>query len=126
LVNVFPDYKGGTHLESALTYIQQAFQKQCPPGKTVNVEIVTASYRRDIKCAFENVKTGLYGLRRKALLAKVAKIRQEQRRIFVEKQKKEQGCCGSKKPKKAGDNKAEGGKAPRGSKHDATDANDDE
>jgi len=126
MVNVFPDYKGGMHLESALTYIQEAFQKQCPPGKTVNVEIVTASYRRDIKCAFENVKTGLYGLRRKALLAKVAKIRQEQRRIFVEKQKKEQGCCGSKKPKKAGDNKAEGGKAPRGSKHDATDANDDE
>jgi hypothetical protein len=95
--HVFRDYKGGTNLEPALAYIQQAFQKQCPPNKNVNVEIVTASYKRDIKCAFENVKGALYNMRRKQLLAKVQKIRQQQRQIWQEKMKKQQGCCGSSK-----------------------------
>jgi len=126
MVNVFPDYKGGLNLESALTYITSAFQKQCPPGKSVNCEIVTASYRRDIKCAFENVKTGLYGMRRKVLLGKVAKIRQQQRQIADEKRKKQQGCCGGKKGgKKAEGKEKAGGKGERASKHD-TYADEDE
>jgi GTPase SAR1 family protein len=95
---VFQDYKGGTNLDPAMTYIQAAFQKQCPPGKSVSVEIVTASYKRDIKCAFENVKSALYNIKRKALLAKVQKIRTQQRQIWQEKMKKQAGCCGSTPP----------------------------
>jgi len=84
-------------LEPALAYIQEVFQKTAPPNKQIHIELISASYRRDVKCAFENVKSVLYGQKRKVLLEKVRKIRAQQRGIQAEKLKKQQGCCGSKK-----------------------------
>jgi hypothetical protein len=56
---------------------------------------VTASYKRDIKCAFEDVKKTLYDMNRKALLAKVMKIRKDQRALLADKRKRAKaGCCG--------------------------------
>jgi len=96
--HVFIDYTGGTHLEPALTYIQDAFRKQCPPGKSVQLEIVTARYKRDIKYAFDGVKKLLYERNRKERLQQLHKLRQQQKQIWAQKLKEQQacfGCCGN-------------------------------
>jgi len=91
---VFKDYEGGKDLDAALHFIQEEFKKKMPATKTLNVQIVTASYKRDIKCAFEDVKKTLYDMNRKALLAKVMKIRKDQRALLTEKRKRAKaGCC---------------------------------
>jgi hypothetical protein len=104
---IFKDYEGGKDLDAALKYIEGEFKKKMPPTKTLNVQIVTASYKRDIKCAFEDVKKTLYDMNRKALLAKVMKIRRDQRQLLADKRKRANaGCCGG------GGGKAKSSSAP--------------
>lgn len=92
---IFKDYEGGKDLDAALKYIEGEFKKKMPPTKALNVQIVTASYKRDIKCAFEDVKKTLYDMNRKVLLAKVMKIRKDQRALLADKRKRAKaGCCG--------------------------------
>lgn len=73
----------------------EEFQSRLPPGKEVNIEYVSASWRRDIRCSFEEVKKVLYDMNRKTLLAKVGELRKRQKQIEAEAAKKgKKGGCG--------------------------------
>jgi len=92
--HIFSDYDGGLNLDPALEYIKDAFKKRLPPNKAVNIEVVTASYKRDIRYAFESVKHLLYRMKRKQCLTDVKRIRAQQRAIIAEKTKVRESACG--------------------------------
>jgi len=95
----FPTYEGGKDLGHALDYIQGEFKARLPPKKTVGIHIVSARWRRDIKCAFEEVKKTLYDENRTTLLQQVADLRKKHR--AVSKDSSGGGCCVSKKATEA-------------------------
>lgn len=85
--HVFEDYTGGKNTDAALDFIQSKFKEQLPPGKTVSIHVVSAAVKRDIKCAFDDVKKSLYELHRKDLLAAVKRIKAEQKALLAQKKK---------------------------------------
>lgn len=93
--DTFADYKGPMELAPSLEFIEGLFRSRLPAGKEVNIQVVSASWRRDIRCAFEEVKKALYDINRKALLAKVSKLRKEAKQIEADQAKKGSGggCC---------------------------------
>jgi GTPase SAR1 family protein len=88
----FSDYEGGKNLAPALEYIQDQFKKQLPPGKTVQIQVISARWKRDVKSAFEEVKKTLYDSNRKELIEKANVIRQQERTV-KKSQDESGGCC---------------------------------
>ncbi len=77
----FPDYTGGCKLAPALAFIEEKLREQLPPGRTVHIEVVTSVMKRDIKCAFEEVKKSLHSLNKEKMDAEMTAIVRERKRI---------------------------------------------
>lgn len=92
----FPDYQGPMELAPSLDFIESQFRNRLPAGKDVNIQVVSASWKRDIRCAFEEVKKTLYDMNRKDLLSQVATLRKEAKKIEHNQSKRagNGGCCG--------------------------------
>lgn len=89
----FSDYEGGKNLAPALEYIQDQFKRQLPPGKTVQIQVISARWKRDVKSAFEEVKKTLYDSNRKELIDKANGIRQQERSVKKTQDETGGGCC---------------------------------
>mmetsp|Transcript_19476 Transcript_19476/g.21785 ORF Transcript_19476/g.21785 Transcript_19476/m.21785 type:complete len:382 (+) Transcript_19476:61-1206(+) len=91
----FEEYDGGMELGPALNYIQDQYKSRLPQGKEMAIQVVSASWKRDIRCAFEEVKKALYDMNRKTLIGKVQKLRKEYKSIEASQHKKNggSGCC---------------------------------
>jgi len=92
----FGDYKGGCELGPALAFIQDQFRSQVPGKKELNIQVVSASWKRDIRCAFEEVKKTLYDVNRKALLEKMRELRRSQKKVqndIAKANGEGGGCC---------------------------------
>lgn len=97
----FPEYKGGKDLNNALEFIQTQFKRQLPPKKEVNIQIVSACFKREIRVAFEEVKKVLFHMNKKKIMDEVRKIREQQKqrvRDQMAAQKKGACGCGGAKP----------------------------
>jgi GTPase SAR1 family protein len=92
----FPEYKGGKDLNNALEFIQTQFKRQLPPKKEVNVQIVSACFKREIRVAFEEVKKVLFHMNKKKIMEEVRKIREQQKQRVRDMMAatKSGGCCG--------------------------------
>jgi len=96
----FPEYKGGKDLNNALEFIQTQFRRQLPPKKEVNIQIVSACFKREIRVAFEEVKKVLFHMNKKKIMEEVRKIRDQQKqrvRDNAAAQKKGVCSCGGAK-----------------------------
>ncbi len=70
------------------------FKRQLPPKKEVNIQIVSACFKREIRVAFEEVKKVLFHMNKKKIMDEVRKIREQQKqrvRDMMAAQKK--GAC---------------------------------
>jgi len=74
LSTVFPDYAGGTSIHAALEFIRMKFRGRLPAGMKVDIQEVTGVFKRDIKCAFEEVKKVLTLGLAEAVAVKKSKI----------------------------------------------------
>lgn len=96
----FADYGGGKNLPAALEYIESQFKHQLPPNKNVQIQVVSARWKRDIRSAFEEVKKTLYDMNRKELLAQAAKIKSQRTQVTKAKTRaqtgQQGGCCAPK------------------------------
>jgi GTPase SAR1 family protein len=91
----FPEYKGGKDLNNALEFIQTQFKRQLPPKKEVNIQIVSACFKREIRVAFEEVKKVLFHMNKKKIMDEVRKIREQQKqRVRDQMAAQKKGCCG--------------------------------
>jgi len=96
----FPEYKGGKDVNNALEFIQTQFKRQLPPKKDVNIQIVSACFKREIRVAFEEVKKVLFHMNKKKIMDEVRKIREQQKarvRETLAAQNKGACSCGGKK-----------------------------
>jgi GTPase SAR1 family protein len=89
----FPSYQGGKNNSNALQYITEMFQAEMPKKKAL-VQVVTGTWKRDIKCAFEAVKSTLYDMNRRKLLQKASDIRARMAELERAHAKANAGCCG--------------------------------
>jgi len=91
----FPEYKGGCELGPSLAFIQDQFRAQINGKKEINIQVVSASWKRDIRCAFEEVKKTLYDVNRKQLLERMRELRRSQKKVLNEIKKGGGGggCC---------------------------------
>lgn len=79
---IFGDYKGQKHnVLDALDYLKARFQKELPPGKNVDVQIVTGVVKADIRAAFGDVKKTLVDSNRKLIEKEKQLIIKEERRV---------------------------------------------
>jgi len=91
----FPEYKGGKDLNNALEFIQTQFKRQLPPKKEVNIQIVSACFKREIRVAFEEVKKVLFHMNKKKIMDEVRKIRDQQKALVIAKMNaQKKGACG--------------------------------
>ena len=89
LSRCFPDYQGGEDVHAALKFVEMQFRKRLPPGRNLSgVYAVSARFKKDIKSAFEEVKTELTK-NKKTEVARAAELlaRQEVRMKAREQQK---------------------------------------
>jgi len=90
----FPEYKGGKDLNNALEFIQTQFRRQLPPKKDVNIQIVSACFKREIRVAFEEVKKVLFHMNKKKIMDEVRKIREQQKtRVREQQAALNKGAC---------------------------------
>jgi len=93
----FADYEGGKNLKAALDYIQDQFKKLLPSSKNIQIQLVSARWKADIKSAFDEVKRTLYDMNRKELLAQVTEIKGKHKQVSKSVAKSEGqtsgGCC---------------------------------
>jgi GTPase SAR1 family protein len=73
----FPEYTGGNDLKNSLDFVTAKFTECLPHGKEVHTEVVTGVWRRDIKCAFEEVKKKLFDDNKKTIDDEKKRIRKE-------------------------------------------------
>lgn len=99
----YPEYKGGKDVQAAIKYVSEIFMKQLPAGKTVETEPVTSVWKRDIKCAFENVKTALLSKNRPMIDTERVKFLKDKKKLegkkagkqkLMEKQQQQQAAQG--------------------------------
>lgn len=76
----FPEYEGPNEILPSLEFVTAKFRAQAPADKHIEVQYVTGLWKRDIKCAFEDVK--------KILLEQNAKIIEAEKRDLTKQQKK--------------------------------------
>lgn len=81
LSHAFPDYTGGSNLQASLEHVEDAFRKKLPPGKSVDIQVVTSVVKRDIKYAFEEVKNKLYEMNRKQIEDEKKKIKKDEKQV---------------------------------------------
>jgi hypothetical protein len=99
----FPDYKGGKDYKNAIEFIMTQFRKQLPPKKEVNIQVVSACWKRDVRVAFDEVKRVLFDMNKQKIMEQVRELRAQQKRIVIEKMMAarkgccKNGCCGGKK-----------------------------
>jgi len=95
----FSDYTGGKNLQAALEYIENQFRSRLPPGKTVEIQVVSARWKRDIRSEFEEVKKRLYDMNRKMLFEQAKKIKNQKKQVTRKQQRAASGqtgvCCGA-------------------------------
>eukprot|EP00465_Bigelowiella_longifila_P001182 CAMPEP_0185280580 /NCGR_PEP_ID=MMETSP1359-20130426/66208_1 /TAXON_ID=552665 /ORGANISM="Bigelowiella longifila, Strain CCMP242" /LENGTH=227 /DNA_ID=CAMNT_0027875865 /DNA_START=833 /DNA_END=1516 /DNA_ORIENTATION=+ len=82
LSTCFPDYKGDNSYASAFGFLKAKFREQLPKGKEASIFDVTGVARRDVKEAFQSVKSELLELhrpqmtkKRKEIVSKLAHIK---------------------------------------------------
>mmetsp|Transcript_38936 Transcript_38936/g.65302 ORF Transcript_38936/g.65302 Transcript_38936/m.65302 type:complete len:131 (+) Transcript_38936:1-393(+) len=82
LSTCFPEYKGDNSYASAFGFLKAKFREQLPKGKEVSIFDVTGVARRDIKEAFQSVKSELIELhrpqmtkKRKEIASKIAQLK---------------------------------------------------
>lgn len=73
---------GGSDLQSALHFIEQEFLSRLPAGKSVSIQVVTARWKRDIRAAFDDVKSMLYDSNKESLLSAAAKLRAKKQQLL--------------------------------------------
>lgn len=95
LKKCFPDYNDGKDMLKSLAWIEREFKSRLPDGKDCQIQVVSASYKRDIRCAFEEVKKALYDMNRKDLLERVKDLNKQEREIIAAKRRQQNGggCC---------------------------------
>jgi len=81
LSNLFPDYTGGKDVHKALEFIESKFRERLPGKKEIQVHVVTGVWKRDIKCAFEEVKKKLYDTNRKDIDAEMIAIKKLEKKM---------------------------------------------
>lgn len=91
MLEQYPDFDGGNDDMKACKYIEDKFRANCPPEKTVEITVLTARVRREIKAAFDDVKTLLYKKHRVDMIARVKVLKQEQAKLSAA--NKSGGCC---------------------------------
>jgi len=92
----FPEYTGGCDALAALDFIKAEFEKCCPDGKKVMIEVVAACVRAEIRSAFQQVKITLYDTNRDMLLAEVARLTKQKAKTQKVASGGGGGCCGPK------------------------------
>lgn len=92
----FADYDGGKNLSPALNYIQDRFRKLLPAGKELNVQVVSARWKQDVRAAFDEVKKVLYDMNRLSLLKQAGDLKNKHKQITkeLEKGSSASGCMG--------------------------------
>jgi len=91
MVEQYPDFDGGNDDMKGCKYIEDKFRANCPPTKSVEITVLTARVRREIKAAFDDVKTMLYKKHRSAMIDKVKALKQEQAKLAAA--NKKGACC---------------------------------
>jgi hypothetical protein len=81
LSKTFKEYKGGKDTAAALDFIKAQFIHQLPPKKTVEIHVISAAYRREVRIAFDEVKTKLFGTRKQEIFDMVKQLKRRQREI---------------------------------------------
>jgi len=94
----FKDYNGGKDYKNALDFVKTSFLQQSPPNhEHIYVEVLTASWKREVRVAFESVKTTLYNNNKAQVLAEVARLRKQQKDILKARMmlvQRQTACCG--------------------------------
>jgi GTPase SAR1 family protein len=91
----FPEYDGGKNLANALKFVKTKFGKEMPKSKPpTDIQVVTGVWKRDIKCAFEQVKDALLLQNKKLVEQEKARIKKEE--AAINKRKSGGGMCGGK------------------------------
>jgi len=94
----FPEYKGGKDYKAAMDFIQTNFLRQAPSShEQVYVQILVASWKREVRVAFDEVKKILYDRNVDYLRKEVAKLRNQQKEIIrgrIRLQRQQDACCG--------------------------------
>lgn len=84
----FPDYTGPDDVIPSLEFISSLFRAQAPADKHIEIHYVTGLWKRDVKCAFEEVKKALLEQNAKLIEAEKKKIASEQKKINKQSGKK--------------------------------------
>lgn len=79
--HIFPEYTGGKNLQPALDYIGQQFESKVPSTKTVQIQVITAAMKRDVRHAFEEVKKELHESNMKLIEKEVKAIKGDEKKI---------------------------------------------
>jgi len=94
----FPEYKGGKDYKAAMDYIQTNFLKQAPTNhEHIYVQVLVASWKREVRVSFEEVKKVLYDRNLEYLRTEVAKLRNQQKDIIRSRIRllhQQEACCG--------------------------------
>lgn len=95
----FPDYEGGLNVQSALKHVEKEFVQEVAVSaaagepKKIKCLKVTASIRKDVKTAFEEVKESLYFTNTNVLMAKLRDFKSREDQIRKQMNKKSGDCC---------------------------------
>lgn len=83
LDSCFPEFQGGQDLTRSLQYVEYKFREQLPIArrKELMVQVVTGVWKRDIKCAFEEVKKSLIESNKKVIEEEKNKIKKEEKKL---------------------------------------------
>jgi len=94
----FAEYKGGKDYKAAMDFIQASFLRQAPSShEQVYMQVLVASWKREVRVAFDEVKKILYDRNVDYLRKEVAKLRDQQKEIIrtrIRLQRQQEVCCG--------------------------------
>jgi GTPase SAR1 family protein len=94
----FPEYKGGKDYKNAMDFVQTNFKRQAPSShEQVYVQVLVASWKREVRVAFEEVKKILYDKNADYLRKEVVKLRNQQKDIIrarIKLLRQQESCCG--------------------------------
>jgi len=94
----FPEFKGGKDLKNAIEFVKANFLQQAPQQhEHIYVEVLAASWKREVRVAFETVMNTLYNKNKAFVMAEVAKLRKQQKDIIRSRimlLRQQTACCG--------------------------------
>jgi hypothetical protein len=81
LNTTFPEYDGPNDAMASMDFVAKMFRSKAPPGKVIEVQYVTGLWKRDVRCAFEEVKKKLLEQNAKTIEAERKRISKQQGKI---------------------------------------------